>query len=156
MTADDDLVHVQCTGVEACAQISKSWATVGGVCVGVDGGLDCVRPSYTVQVTGPAGPVNSSVTQPQSMGALQIAFNAGHGPSAGTVAGGAGQAGTPNGDEQQKLQQQKDKVGHGCTIVSGLLVLGDAVILFSGQEELAPWSLSLSLHVWAACGWVTW
>lgn len=58
--------------------------------------------------------------------------------------------------QQQQQQQLKDKVGHGCTVVSGLLVLGDAAILFSGQEELAPYALSYSAHVWAACGWLTW
>jgi hypothetical protein len=83
--ADDDLVHVQCTGGEACSSITSSWATVGGVCVGVDGGgLDCVRPSHIVQVTAPE---NSSVTQPLTpMGAGVLSFYPGRGPSAGTGA----------------------------------------------------------------------
>ena len=52
--------------------------------------------------------------------------------------------------EQQKQQQElKDKIGHGCTVVSGALILGDAAILFSGQEYLTPSALSLSFHVWA-------
>ena len=63
---------------------------------------------------------------------------------------------TTNQNSQQQQQKLKDKVGHGCTVVSGLLVLGDAAILFSGQEYLAPWSLSVSAHVWAAFGWLTW
>jgi RHS repeat-associated protein len=58
--------------------------------------------------------------------------------------------------QQQQEQALKDKIGHGCTAVSGLLVLGDAAILFSGQEYLAPAALSLSFHVWAACGLLTW
>ena len=58
--------------------------------------------------------------------------------------------------EAQNKQQLKDKIGHGCTAVSGLLLLGDAAILFSGQEYLVPAALSLSFHVWAACGVATW
>jgi RHS repeat-associated protein len=73
------LVHVNCTGVEACSQISSIWASANGYCVAADGGgLDCVRPSYIVQVTAPE---NSSVTQPLTpMGAGVLSFYPGRGP----------------------------------------------------------------------------
>ncbi len=57
---------------------------------------------------------------------------------------------------QQQEQQLKDKIGHGCTVVSGGLMLGDLAITFTGQEYLVPAAWSISAHVWAACGWLTW
>jgi hypothetical protein len=78
-------------------------------------------------------------------------------PNAIPIPGGLGTApNKPTPTPQQKEQQLKDELGHGCTVVSGLLVLGDAAIVFSGQGYLAPASLSLSFHAWAACGLATW
>jgi len=74
-------------------------------------------------------------------------------PGTGSGSGGGGP--TPL-TPQQKHQQLKDKIGHGCIVVSGLLVVGDIAILVSGQEYLAPAAASLSLHVWAGCGLLTW
>ena len=55
----------------------------------------------------------------------------------------------PTPEEQRQRQELKEKIGHGCTVISGALILGDAAILFSGQEYLTPSALSLSFHVWA-------
>jgi RHS repeat-associated protein/uncharacterized repeat protein (TIGR02543 family) len=86
------LVHLNCTGVESCAQMMSNWASANnGWCTPADGGgLDC-GVGYIVQVSPSAAPVNSSVSQPLTpMGAGVLSFYPGRGPSAGTGVGGGG------------------------------------------------------------------
>ncbi len=58
--------------------------------------------------------------------------------------------------QQAQQQQQQKELGHGCIIAGGLLWIADVAIAVSGQEELLPWSLSLTFHQNAGCALLTW
>ena len=166
----------ECPSSEGCAQPDQG-CSQGGSCL--PGGGTCTGDSC---VTGtPTTTPDPSTSQPPnpppappppsacSTGwSCQGPSASGPGPGTGN-AGGSGGAGIGSGQNSpsrtnpapsptnpQAGQQQQKRIGHDCTIASGLLMAADAAILFSGQEYLAPASLSLSFHVWALCGLATW
>ena len=87
-----DLVRVNCTGVEACAQIASQWAQANGWCVAADGGgLYCGR-GYDSEVTGhdpgKSQPTTSTVSNAGSVVVLPVTSNPQFpGANAGQAAG---------------------------------------------------------------------
>jgi len=143
MDGDDDLVHVNCTGVEACSQIASNWARTNGMCVAVDsGGLDCFRLSFGVQVTGQdpgkSQPTTPTVSNPQSVTVPQGTSN----PQVPIANGG--QAG-PATSQPQKPSYWKcvgrttiEDAAWGAVGTAAVAVVAPTVALAVGGTSIGP------------------
>jgi RHS repeat-associated protein len=139
------LVHVNCTGVEACAQMMSQWTSANnnGWCTAADGGgLDC-GVGYIVQVSPSAAPVTSSVSQPLTpMGAGVLSFYPGRGPSAGTgVGGGGGENGANNGTPSVShclwVAAKAKGLAMGLDAIGSVPLLGNTVSASAGAVRAA-------------------